>query len=92
MGELRKELIRLANTRDVNVEYICESRVAPFLDDRTGQVNYVGDTGKLRVNVSDKSLGCSQHAGVSFLIEDFAAMAALEQGLFKTMLLAVSQV
>ena len=93
VGELRKELVRLANTRDVNGEYIfAGNRVdtAPFLDDGTGQVNYVGDTGKLRVNVSDSRSVAVNTLGSELLSsEDFAAMAALEQGLIQNDIAAV---
>ena len=93
VGELRKELVRLANTRDLNGEYIfAGNRVdtAPFLDNGTGQVKYVGDTGKLRVNVSDSRSVAVNTLGSELLSsEDFAAMAALEQGLIQNDIAAV---
>ena len=87
VAELRKELIRLANTRDVNGEYIfAGNRVdtAPFVDDGTGQIQYVGDTGKLNVNVSDsRSIKVNTVGNELLLTEDFAAIKALEEGLLQ---------
>ena len=87
VGELRKELVRLANTRDVNGEYIfAGNRVdeAPFVDDGTGQIQYVGDTGKLHVNVSDsRSVAVNTVGSELLLSEDFSAIKALEEGLIQ---------
>ena len=87
VAELRKELIRLGNTRDVNGEYIfAGNRVdtAPFVDDGTGQIQYVGDTGKLNVNVSDsRSIKVNTVGNELLLTEDFAAIRALEEGLIQ---------
>ena len=87
VAELRKELIRLGNTRDVNGEYIfAGNRVdtAPFVDDGTGQIQYVGDTGKLNVNVSDsRSIKVNTVGNELLLTEDFAAIRALEEGLLQ---------
>lgn len=87
VAELRKELIRLGNTRDVNGEYIfAGNRVdtAPFVDDGTGQIQYVGDTGKLNVNVSDsRSIKVNTVGNELLLTEDFAAIKALEEGLLQ---------
>ena len=87
VGELRKELIRLANTTDVDGNYIFAGNrvdVAPFVDDGTGQVQYVGDTGKLKVNVSDsRSVAVNTLGSELLLSEDFSAMLELEQGLIQ---------
>jgi len=93
VAELRKELVRLANTRDVNGEYIfAGNRVdtAPFVDDGTGQIQYVGDTGKLNVNVSDsRSIKVNTVGNELLLTEDFAAIRALEQGLIQDDIAAI---
>lgn len=93
VAELRKELIRLANTRDVNGEYIfAGNRVdtAPFVDDGTGQIQYIGDTGKLNVNVSDsRSIKVNTVGNELLLTEDFAAIRALEQGLIQDDIAAI---
>lgn len=93
VSELRKELIRLANTKDVNGEYIfAGNRVdtAPFVDDGTGQIQYVGDTGKLNVNVSDsRSIKVNTVGNELLLSEDFAAIRALEEGLIQDDIAAV---
>ena len=93
VAELRKELIRLANTRDVNGEYIfAGNRVdtAPFVDDGTGQIQYIGDTGKLNVNVSDsRSIKVNTVGNELLLDEDFAAIRALEQGLIQDDIAAI---
>ena len=87
VGELRKELIRLANTTDVDGNYIFAGNrvdVAPFVDDGTGQVQYVGDTGKLKINVSDsRSVAVNTLGSELLLSEDFSAMLELEQGLIQ---------
>ena len=93
VAELRKELIRLANTRDVNGEYIfAGNRVdtAPFVDDGTGQIQYIGDSGKLNVNVSDsRSIKVNTVGNELLLTEDFAAIRALEQGLIQDDIAAI---
>ena len=93
VGELRKELVRLANTRDVNGEYIfAGNRVdkAPFVDDGTGQIQYVGDIGKLNVNVSDsRSVAVNTVGSELLLSEDFSAIRALEEGLIQDDIAAV---
>lgn len=93
VAELRKELIRLANTRDVNGKYIfAGNRVdtAPFVDDGTGQIQYIGDTGKLNVNVSDsRSIKVNTVGNELLLTEDFAAIRALEQGLIQDDIAAI---
>lgn len=93
VGELRKELVRLANTRDANGEYIfAGNRVdkAPFVDDGTGQIQYVGDTGKLNVNVSDsRSVAVNTVGSELLLSEDFSAIRALEEGLIQDDIAAV---
>ena len=93
VAELRKELIRLANTRDVNGEYIFAGNrvdIAPFVDDGTGQIQYIGDTGKLNVNVSDsRSIKVNTVGNELLLTEDFAAIRALEQGLIQDDIAAI---
>lgn len=93
VAELRKELIRLANTRDVNGEYIfAGNRVdtAPFADDGRGQIQYVGDTGKLNVNVSDsRSIKVNTVGNELLSTDDFAAIKVLEEGLIQNDISAV---
>ena len=87
VAELRKELIRLANTRDVNGEYLfAGNRVdkAPFVDDGSGEIQYVGDAGKLNVNVSESRSVAINTLGSELLSsEDFSAIRALQDGLIQ---------
>ena len=83
--ELRKELIRLANTRDVNGEYIfAGNRInsAPYKENSNGEVTYVGDFGRLSINVSDtRSMAINTIGSELLRPEEFSAMLSLEQGL-----------
>jgi flagellar hook-associated protein 3 FlgL len=83
--ELRKELIRLGNTRDINGEYIfAGNRISspPYEENGRGEVAYVGDFGRLTINVSDTRAVAINTLGSELLRpEEFSAMLSLEQGL-----------
>ena len=85
VAELRKELLRLGNTRDVNGEYIFAGNmtdVAPFEESGAGNVTYAGDYGRLSISVSDSRVIAVNTLGNELLtFEEFAAMKSLEQGL-----------
>ena len=85
VAELRKELVRLGNTRDVNGEYIFAGNmtdVVPFEENGAGDVTYAGDYGRLRISVSDSRVIAVNTLGNELLTsEEFIAMKSLEQGL-----------
>jgi len=85
IGELRKELVRLGNTRDVNGEYIfAGNRInsPAYVEDGNGDVAYMGDFGRLSVNVSDtRSMAINTLGNELLRPEEFSAMLSLEQGL-----------
>ena len=85
IGELRKELIRLGNTRDINGEYIfAGNRInsPPYEENGSGEVAYVGDSGRLSVNVSDtRSIAINTLGSELLRPEEFSAVLSLEQGL-----------
>ena len=82
---LRNELIQLANTRDVNGEFIFGGNridTEPFVRNNDGSVSYVGDYEKLSINVSDSRVMTVNTIGAELLSpEDFLAMKNLEEGL-----------
>jgi flagellar hook-associated protein 3 FlgL len=83
--ELRKELLRLANSQDVNGDYIFSGNSIdspPFVEDGSGNVSYVGDHGRLKVSVSDTRSVAINTLGNELLGSDeFSAIKVLEQGL-----------
>ena len=85
VAELRTELTRLANTRDVDGNYIfAGNRIesAPFVADENGNIEYVGDFGRLNLRVSDsRSVAVNTLGNELLSSDDFAAMKALEEGL-----------
>ena len=85
VAELRKELVRLGNTRDVNGEYIFAGNmtdVVPFEENGAGDVTYEGDYGRLSISVSDSRVIAVNTLGNELLTsEEFIAMKSLEQGL-----------
>lgn len=82
---LRKELIEVANTRDVSGHYIFGGNrieAPPYVESLNGDVTYVGDFGTLQINVSDNRSIAINTVGYELLTTaDFSAMQALEQGL-----------
>lgn len=85
VSEIRKELIRLGNSKDVNGEYIfAGNRVdeAPFVEAGNGDVSYTGDNGRLKINISDSRAVAINTLGNELLRpEEFSAIRSLEQGL-----------
>jgi flagellar hook-associated protein 3 FlgL len=85
VAELRRELIRLGNTRDVNGEYIFSGnrvKSAPYVENANAEVSYAGDFGKLSINVSDtRSIAINTLGSELLRPEEFSAMLSLEQGL-----------
>ena len=85
VAELRRELIRLGNTRDVNGEYIFSGnrvKSAPYVENANAEVSYAGDFGKLTINVSDtRSMAINTLGSELLRPEEFSAMLSLEQGL-----------
>lgn len=83
--ELRKELIRLGNTRDINGEYIfAGNRInsPPYVENGSGDVAYVGDYGRLSINVSDtRSIAINTLGSELLRPDEFSAILSLEQGL-----------
>ena len=83
--ELREELLRLANSQDVNGDYIFSGNrldSAPFVEDGSGNVAYVGDHGRLKVSVSDtRSLAINTLGNELLGADEFSAIKSLEQGL-----------
>ncbi|HCL71449.1 MAG TPA: hypothetical protein DIC58_01305 [Gammaproteobacteria bacterium] len=83
--ELRKELTRLGNTRDINGDYIFAGnriKSPPYVENGSGDVAYVGDFGRLSVNVSDtRSIAINTLGSELLRPEEFSAMLSLEQGL-----------
>ena len=91
---LRKELIEVANTRDLSGHYIFggnRTEDPPYVESQNGDVTYVGDFGTLRVNVSDNRSIAINTTGHELLTEaDFSTMQALEQGLKTNDVAAIS--
>ena len=91
---LRKELIEVANTRDVSGHYIFggnRTEAPPYVESLNGDVTYVGDFGTLQINVSDNRSIAINTVGYELLTAaDFSAMQALEQGLKTNDTVAIS--
>lgn len=85
VSEIRKELIRLGNSKDVNGEYIFAGNnvdEAPFVEADNGDVSYNGDNGRLKINISDSRAVAINTLGNELLRpEEFSAIRSLEQGL-----------
>lgn len=91
---LRKELIEVANTRDVSGHYIFggnRTEDPPYVEGLNGDVTYVGDYGTLHINVSDNRSIAINTVGRELLTEaDFSTMEALEEGLKTNDIAAIS--
>lgn len=75
---LRDELLNLANTQDVNGNYIFSGnkvQAPAFLENSSGVVSYNGDYGRLQINVSDvRRLSINTIGPELFSTADFAAL------------------
>lgn len=78
---LRDELLNLANTQDINGNYIFSGTAvqAPaFVESSSGVVTYNGDYGRLEINVSDvRSVSVNTIGPELFSSSDFAAIDGL---------------
>ena len=76
---LRDELLNLANTQDINGNYIFSGTAvqAPaFVESSSGVVSYNGDYGRLEINVSDvRSVSINTIGPELFSSSDFATIA-----------------
>jgi len=85
VAELRKELMRLANSRDLEGNYIfAGNRIdsPPFAQDDRGNVEYHGDYGRLVISVSDsRSVAVNTLGNELLTSDDFDAIKLLEDGL-----------
>lgn len=93
--ELRKELLRLANSRDLEGNYIfAGNRIdsPPFAQDDQGNVEYYGDYGRLMIGVSDsRSVAVNTLGNELLTTEDFEAVKLLEDGLMANDVAALQQ-
>lgn len=91
--ELKKELIRLANSRDIDGNYLFGgNRIEspPFLVNEQGVTQYVGDYSRLSIRVSDSRTMDINTLGSELLTpDDFAAIESLEAGLISNNLAEV---
>ena len=75
---LRDELLNLANTQDINGNYIFSGnkvQAPAFAEDSSGVVTYNGDYGRLQINVSDvRRLSINTIGPELFSTADFAAL------------------
>ena len=75
---LRDELLNLANTQDINGNYIFSGnkvQVPAFVESSSGVVTYNGDHGRLQINVSDvRRLSINTIGPELFSTADFAAL------------------
>lgn len=75
---LRDELLNLANTQDINGNYIFSGnkvKAPAFLENSSGVVSYNGDYGRLQINVSDvRRLSINTIGPELFSTADFAAL------------------
>ena len=75
---LRDELLNLANTQDINGNYIFSGnkvQAPAFVEDSSGVVTYNGDYGRLQINVSDvRRLSINTIGPELFSTADFAAL------------------
>ena len=75
---LRDELLNLANTQDINGNYIFSGnkvQAPAFLENSSGVVTYNGDYGRLQINVSDvRRLSINTIGPELFSTADFAAL------------------
>ncbi len=87
VAELRKELLRLANSRDLEGNYIfAGNRIdsPPFVQDDRGDVEYYGDYGRLVIGVSDsRSVAVNTLGNELLTSDDFDAVKLLEDGLLE---------
>lgn len=87
VAELRKELMRLANSRDLEGNYIfAGNRIdsPPFAQDDRGNVEYQGDYGRLVISVSDsRSVAVNTLGNELLTSDDFDAIKLLEDGLLE---------
>jgi len=87
VAELRKELMRLANSRDLEGNYIfAGNRIdsPPFAQDDRGNVEYRGDYGRLVISVSDsRSVAVNTLGNELLTSDDFDAIKLLEDGLLE---------
>lgn len=85
VSELRKEVFRLGNTKDLDGNYLFSgNRIdAPsFIEDANGSVVYNGDFGRLSVNVSDsREISVNTLGNELLSSDDFDALKKLEEGL-----------
>ena len=75
---LRDELLNLANTQDINGNYIFSGnkvQAPAFLENSSGVVSYNGDYGRFQINVSDvRRLSINTIGPELFSTADFAAL------------------
>jgi len=75
---LRDELLNLANTQDINGNYIFSGnkvQAPAFLETSSGVVTYNGDYGRLQINISDvRRLSINTIGPELFSTADFAAL------------------
>ena len=75
---LRDELLNLANTQDINGNYIFSGnkvQAPAFVENSSGVVTYDGDYGRLQINVSDvRRLSINTIGPELFSTADFAAL------------------
>tara|TARA_B100001057_G_scaffold335815_1_gene336545 strand:+ start:399 stop:1283 length:885 start_codon:yes stop_codon:yes gene_type:complete len=75
---LRDELLNLANTQDINGNYIFSGnkvQASAFVENSSGVVTYNGDYGRLQINVSDvRRLSINTIGPELFSTADFAAL------------------
>mgnify|MGYP001302328732 FL=1 len=75
---LRDELLNLANTQDINGNYIFSGnkvQASAFVENSSGVVTYDGDYGRLQINVSDvRRLSINTIGPELFSTADFAAL------------------
>lgn len=85
VAELKRELTRLVNTRDVDGKYIFAGNKIdspPFVPGEDGLIEYVGDYGRLKLSISDsRSLAINTLGNELLTSDDFAAIESLEAGL-----------
>lgn len=85
VAELKRELTRLVNTRDIDGKYIFAGNKIdspPFVPGEDGLIEYVGDYGRLKLSISDsRSLAINTLGNELLTSDDFAAIESLEAGL-----------
>ena len=91
--ELKKELIRLGNSQDIDGNYLFGgNRIEspPFAVNEQGATQYVGDHSRLSIRVSDSRTMDINTLGSELLTpDDFAAIESLEAGLISNNLAEV---